>query len=100
MAAARGRGSSELPSIQPPSREHCRARLGFSWETSMAHRIRRLAVIALALSVVLAGPAGGWPPLLRPAAPPAVPPAEPAAELTETVGLLSGLYLYQTYLNV
>jgi len=27
-------------------------------------------------------------------------PTDPRAQLTETVGLLSGLYLYQTYLNV
>jgi len=28
------------------------------------------------------------------------PPSDPRAQLTETVGLLSGLYLYQTYLNI
>jgi len=32
--------------------------------------------------------------------PPAAAPAEPRAQLTETVGLLSGLYLYQTYLTI
>ncbi len=31
-------------------------------------------------------------------APPAI--ADPRVELTETVGVLSGLYLYQTYLNI
>src|SRR5262249_48080768 len=38
-----------------------------------------------------------------PAPPPAEKPAAPAdsqATLTETVGLLSGLYLYQSYLNI
>jgi hypothetical protein len=34
-----------------------------------------------------------------PATPPA-PPADPTAQLTETVGMLSGLYLYQTYLTI
>ncbi|HEY1377289.1 MAG TPA: hypothetical protein VGF55_10870 [Gemmataceae bacterium] len=31
---------------------------------------------------------------------PAPPPTDDRAALTETVGLLSGLYLYQTYLNI
>ena len=66
----------------------------------MAHRSRRLAVAALTLSVVLAATAGGQQPPVRPAEQPAAPPAEPRAQLTETVGLLSGLYLYQTYLNI
>jgi hypothetical protein len=32
--------------------------------------------------------------------PPATPPTDSQATLNETVGLLSGLYLYQTYLNI
>jgi hypothetical protein len=35
------------------------------------------------------------PPAVKPAA-----PADPQATLTETVGLLSGLYLYESYLNI
>ena len=66
----------------------------------MARRIRRLAVATLALSAILATAAGSQQPPARPAEQPAAPPAEPRAQLTETVGLLSGLYLYQTYLNI
>jgi hypothetical protein len=66
----------------------------------MARRIRRLSVATLALSAILAAAAGSQQPPARPAEQPAAPPAEPRAQLTETVGLLSGLYLYQTYLNI
>src|SRR5262245_33325331 len=41
--------------------------------------------------------AGSRPPEKPPVA---KPPADPRAQLTETVGLLSGLYLYQTYLTI
>src|SRR5262245_19394590 len=69
-------------------------------ETPVPHRIRRLAVAALVLSVLLAAKAGSQQPPARPAEQQPAPPAEPRAQLTETVGLLSGLYLYQTYLNI
>jgi hypothetical protein len=58
------------------------------------------------LLVVLASIAGfgGMATAQPPAAPPAErkdpAPADPHADLSETVGLLSGLYLYQAYLNI
>src|SRR5438105_14359241 len=74
----------------------------------MTYRKTCFVVAVLALSFVLAAKLDGQqtvePPLAGPGdsgAPraPAVP-LDPRAQLTETVGLLSGLYLYQTYLNI
>ena len=76
----------------------------------MATRMRTVAVglTALALGVALAR---SQQPTERPRANSAAPPtpvavpapapaADPQARLTETVGMLSGLYLYQTYLTI
>src|SRR5262249_40606389 len=96
-------------------------------ENAMAACMTRWVVVALILSAFLLAPSSAQqttaePPLADPPAagarqrapqtvepPLATPnvgvpnvavPADPRAQLTETVGLLSGLYLYQTYLNV
>src|SRR5262245_14570026 len=69
----------------------------------MTHRlVVVLAVLALSLArpAVSRGQQPPEPPPAAPARPAEKPPADPRAALTETVGLLSGLYLYQTYLNV
>ena len=64
------------------------------------------AFIALSMSATWPTAASGQqtsePPLApaKPGLQPAAAPAEPRAQLTETVGLLSGLYLYQTYLTI
>lgn len=46
------------------------------------------------------GAAGAQPPAAAPAERKEPAPADPHADLSETVGLLSGLYLYQAYLNI
>src|SRR5262245_59713652 len=92
----------------------------------MTSCLTRWVVVALILSAFLLGPSSAQqtaeppladppgagarqrapqtvkPPLARPGVgvPNVAVPADPRAQLTETVGLLSGLYLYQTYLNV
>lgn len=58
-----------------------------------------LTVASLSLSRGQQTPKPPVAPLQRTEKPTAVP-ADARAELTETVGLLSGLYLYQTYLNI
>jgi hypothetical protein len=52
-----------------------------------------ITVATLVLSAVPMREAHGQPS-------PAPPPADSRAQLTEAVGLLSGVYLYQTYLNI
>ena len=61
-----------------------------------------LTALALAWPAASHGQQLPAPPVVpaRPAELPPAPPADPRAELTETVGLLSGLYLYQTYLTI
>ena len=74
----------------------------------MTYRKTAFVVAALAVSLALATKLAGQqtvePPLAQPgdsAVQRVLPaPADPRAHLTETVGLLSGLYLYQTYLNI
>ena len=70
--------------------------------------IPRLGLALIAVGLVVASPTVACgqqtvePPLapVKPGTPPVVAPADPRAQLTETVGLLSGLYLYQTYLTI
>src|SRR5262245_11195541 len=79
-------------------------------ENLMAYRKTGVAVVALVLSLVVAANIAGQqtaePPLATPGdsrvQPQPIPtaPTDPRAQLTETVGMLSGLYLYQTYLNI
>ena len=61
-----------------------------------------LTALALAWPAASHGQQLPAPPVVpaRPAELPPAPPTDPRAELTETVGLLSGLYLYQTYLTI
>ena len=74
----------------------------------MTPYVRRLAVAVIVLAVTATWPAvsrGQQPSGPSPAPAGQAPqaptaPADPRAQLTETVGLLSGLYLYQTYLNI
>jgi hypothetical protein len=74
----------------------------------MTVHIPRFVSVLIALALVATGPSVACaqqttePPLPagKQAAEPASPPAEPRAQLTETVGMLSGLYLYQTYLTI
>jgi hypothetical protein len=74
----------------------------------MTRRLRSLLVALAVLALSPARPAASLgqqvpappPPAARPAEPPAAVPADPRAQLTETVGLVSGLYLYQTYLTI
>jgi hypothetical protein len=74
----------------------------------MPRRIRWFALPLLALALTAAGPASSRgqqsaePPLAPPlpGEQPAAAADDPRGQLTETVGLLSGLYLYQTYLNI
>jgi hypothetical protein len=68
------------------------------------HRTRYWPIALAAAATTLAGAAAlGQPPAAPP--PPVeekkdVPPADDRGQLMETVGLLSGLYLYQSYLNI
>ena len=74
----------------------------------MTRQISRLALPLLALALIAVGPAPSRgqqtvePPLAPPlpGEQPAATADDPRAQLTETVGLLSGLYLYQTYLTI
>ena|SRR5438128_8836190 len=61
----------------------------------MTYLKRRFVIAAAALGIALSAGIGG-----QTLEPPIAPPADPRAHLTETVGLISGLYLYQTYLNI
>ena len=60
--------------------------------TAFAFRIRAALAVAV-FAVATAAPA-------QPPAPAKASPADDHAVLTETVGLLAGLQLYQTYLNI
>jgi len=51
-------------------------------------------------TVVPVQPLPSAPPAPQAAPSPPAPAADPTAQLTETVGMLSGLYLYQTYLTI
>jgi hypothetical protein len=71
-------------------------------------RVLAIGLTALTLTAAARGqpapdrkPLPAGPPAAAPApAPTPAPAADPTAQLTETVGLLSGLYLYQTYLTI
>lgn len=58
------------------------------------------SIVTISSMIGLLGAANGQ----QPAAPPTerkeAAPVDPQSQLTEAVGLLSGLYLYQTYLNI
>src|SRR5262245_51906057 len=69
------------------------------------HHSRYFVTGFVALTVVTGSVAFGQPPALPAASPPPaekkdVPGVDGNAQLMETVGLLSGLYLYQAYLNI
>ena len=74
----------------------------------MAYRKTCFVVAAVAVSLALAANLAGQQTVEPPLASPGdsgpqralAVPSDPRAQLTETVGLLSGLYLYQTYLNI
>ncbi len=72
---------------------------------------RSFAIALATLAILIPGTAAlGQPPVAPPVPKPDAPPpekkeaplspADPQAQLLETVGLLSGLYLYQSYLNI
>jgi hypothetical protein len=58
----------------------------------------RIRIVIAATALVIAGSAIAQPPAPAKADPPAKP--DDSAVLAETVGLLAGLQLYQTYLNI
>src|SRR5262245_64989258 len=74
----------------------------------MTRRLLSLLAVLAVLALTHAPPAASLgqqvadppTPAARPTAPSAVVAADPRAQLTETVGLVSGLYLYQTYLTI
>jgi hypothetical protein len=55
-----------------------------------------VALVVLVLGGLLLTSARGQ----QTAEPPLAAPADPHVQIDETIGLLSGLYLYQTYLNI
>lgn len=64
--------------------------------------MRELAfsVVTIASMIGMLGTANGQQPNAPPTDRKEAAPVDPQAQLTEAVGLLSGLYLYQTYLNI
>src|SRR5260221_10881656 len=58
------------------------------------------AIVALVLGSSALGQQPASPPPVPPEEKKDAPPADDHSQLMETVGLLSGLYLYQSYLNI
>src|SRR5690349_18234091 len=68
------------------------------WLTLMVTLVGIAVARGQLLPRLLPRPAQPAPPMAAPQ--PIAAPGDDRAALTETVGLLSGLYLYQTYLNI